>query len=117
MDKLRITGIQASGVIGIRPWERLIRQPLRVDLEFNVDARITAAADEITKALDYGVVARRVVDVVARSEFRLIETLAEHIAARLIDEFSVDNVKVIVHKPGAVPFANDTSIEIERSRA
>ncbi len=50
------------------------------------------------------------------SQFRLIETLADRIAQRLLDDFPIDRLKVVVHKPAAVPNARDTHIEIERAR-
>ncbi len=116
MDKLRITGLEVTARIGIRAWERQVLQRLAIDLEFATDAARGAANDDIADALDYGTIARDVVDFVHRSEYRLIETLAERIAQHLFDAFPIDRLKITVHKPGAVPGARDTSIEIERAR-
>ncbi len=116
MDKLRVTGLEVSARIGIRAWERQVLQRLAIDLEFETDAALTAANDDIADALDYGTIAREVVDFVQRSEYRLIETLAVAIAQRLFEAFPIDRLRVTVHKPGAVPGARDTSIEIERAR-
>lgn len=116
MDRLRVTGLTLSALIGERAWERRIRQTIRIDLEFDVDAARAAATDDLAQALDYGVVARRVTELVGGSEFKLIETLAERIAKCILDEFHVPRIKVVVHKPNAVPTAHDTSIEIERAR-
>ena len=116
MDKLRITGLEVSACIGVRDWERQLRQQLLIDLELQTDAATAAAGDDLQDALDYGVVARRIREIVTGSSCRLIETLAELIAAQVLDEFNVQRVKIVVHKPSAVPGARDTSIEIERSR-
>jgi dihydroneopterin aldolase len=116
MDKLRVTGLEVSTLIGIHAWERQVRQRLWIDLELDTDAARIAASDDIAAALDYGAIARNVVDFVARAEVRLIETLAERVARRLFDEFPISRLKVVVHKPAAVPNARDTSIEIERTR-
>jgi dihydroneopterin aldolase len=114
MDKLRITGLEVSARIGIRDWEQHVLQRLNVDLELETDAARPAASDDIADALDYGLIARDVVGFVRNSQFRLIETLAERIAQRIFDSFPVSRLKVCVHKPGAVPGARDTSVEIDR---
>jgi len=116
MDKLRITGLALTALIGVHAWERRVRQPIRVDLEFDTDATRAAAADDIAQARDYGAVARRVAELVGVSECKLIETLAERIARCVLDEFDAARVKVVVHKTDAIPAALDTSIEIERTR-
>jgi dihydroneopterin aldolase len=116
MDKLRVSGLAVSARIGVHAWERQVRQRLLIDIELTTDAARAAAADNLEAALDYGAVARCVIAFVAASEYRLIETLAERIAQRLLDDFPVKRLKVMVHKPSAVPGAQDTSIEIERRR-
>jgi dihydroneopterin aldolase len=115
MDKLQITGLRVSAVIGVRAWERQLRQPLLIDLCLAIDATAAAATDQIDDALDYGAVARRVTELTETGNFRLIETLAEAIASTLLDEFAPASVTIRVHKPGAVPQAQGVSIEIERS--
>jgi 7,8-dihydroneopterin aldolase/epimerase/oxygenase len=117
MDKLRIIGLEVSTRIGIRDWEQQVLQRLSIDLELDTDAARPAASDDIADALDYGLIARDVVEFVRASRFRLIETLAERIAQRLLDSFPVAQLKVRVHKPGAVAGARDTSVEIERARS
>src|SRR5262245_19527984 len=64
MDKLRITGLTLSALIGERAWERHVRQTIRIDLEFDTDASRAAATDDLAQAIDYGSVARRVADLV-----------------------------------------------------
>jgi len=116
MDKLRITGLAVSALIGVHAWERRVRQPVRIDIEFDTDAARSAATDDLARAHDYGAIARRITELVGSSEYGLIETLAERIARCILDEFRVARVAVVVHKPNAVPTALDTSIEIERTR-
>ena len=116
MDKLRVTGLEVSALIGIHAWERQVRQRLWIDLELDTDAAHIAISDDIAAAFDYGAIARSVVEFVADAEVRLIETLAARIAQRLFDEFPISRLKVVVHKPSAIPNARDTSIEIERTR-
>ena len=54
MDKLRVTGLEVSALIGIHAWERQVRQRLSIDLELDTDAARIAASDDIAAAFDYG---------------------------------------------------------------
>lgn len=103
--------------IGIREWERHVRQVVVVDLDLAVDARAAALRDDLGAAVDYGAVSRLVTALVQTSEADLVETLTERIAARVLAEFpGVDSLRVSLHKPGAVHEARDVVLTIERSR-
>ena len=115
-DKVYITGLRATAVIGIYDWEREIRQNLRLDLEMQTDVRRAAASEDIADALDYEKISNRVRDFVEQSEFLLVETLAEQLAGLLITEFNVPWLRLSVHKPGAIEFADDVGVVIERQR-
>lgn len=115
-DKVFISGLRATAVIGIYDWERETRQNLRFDLEMETDVRRAATSEDITDALDYEKISNRVRDFVEQSEFLLIETLAEQLAALLIEEFHVPWLRLTVHKPGAIEFTDDVGVVIERQR-
>ena len=68
----------------------------------------------LTTRLNYKSVAKRVQAFVAESSFQLVETLAEKIAAIVLEEFEVDWVRVRVNKPGAIRGAKGVGILIER---
>jgi len=114
-DRLRIERLSVATTIGVRDWERVVRQHVHVDLELAIDARRAAAEDQLADALDYGAVARHVEAFVAASAFRLVESLAEAIAGQLIGALGAQWARVTVHKPRAVPNAADVSVTIERS--
>ena len=57
------------------------------------------------------------VDFVAGSEFRLVETLADAVARIAVKEFGAPWVKVSIAKPGAIPRARDVGVVIERQTA
>jgi len=115
-DTIFLRDLRVETVIGIWDWERKIRQMVSIDLELAADIRQAAATDNIDDALDYKAVAKRVQQFVAESSFRLVETLAERIAALILDEFPVPSVQVRVNKPGAIRGARDVGVLIRRSR-
>ncbi|RNF82893.1 dihydroneopterin aldolase [Montanilutibacter psychrotolerans] len=116
MDKVFIEALQIDALIGIYDWERRIRQTLVFDIEMAFDNRIPAATDAIEDTLNYKAVSKRVIEVVSQSGFGLVETLAERVAAVIIDEFGVQHVKLKLSKPGAVRGARAVGVMIERSR-
>ena len=54
---------------------------------------------------------------VAASEFHLVETLAEHVAMLILEEFGVAWVRIVLSKPGAVRNSRDVGVAIERDRS
>ncbi|MGM0632054.1 MAG: dihydroneopterin aldolase [Pseudomonadota bacterium] len=116
MDIVYIRELEIDTVIGIYDWERQIRQTVSLDLDMATDIRAAAASEDIALALDYKAVSKRLIAFVGGSEFLLIETLAEHIAAIVLDEFEVPWLRLRVGKPGAVTGARDVGVVIERGR-
>ncbi len=117
MDHVFIEGLEIEALIGIYDWERRIRQPLVFDIEMAFDNRIPAASDAIGDTLNYKAVSKRVVEYVAASDFGLVETLAERVAAIVLEEFGVQRVRLKLSKPGAVRGARAVGVMIERSAA
>lgn len=114
MDIIFLRGLHIDTVIGIYDWEREIRQTVVLDLEMATDIRKAANSDAIEDTLDYKAVSKRVISFVEESDFFLVETLAEQIAAILLSEFSVPWVRLTLNKKGAISGASDVGIIIER---
>jgi dihydroneopterin aldolase len=114
MDKIFLSELKIDTIIGIWEWERRIRQTVIIDLEMSADIATAAASDEVADTLNYKSVAKRVQEFVAASSFQLVETLAERIAAIILDEFDVAWTKVRVNKPGAIRGSRDVGVQIER---
>ncbi|KRD32125.1 dihydroneopterin aldolase [Lysobacter sp. Root916] len=116
MDHVFIEGLEIEALIGIYDWERRIRQPLVFDLEMSFDNRIPAASDAIEHTLNYKAVSKRIIEYVSQSDFGLVETLAERVAAIVIEEFGVRRVRLKLSKPGAVRGARAVGVSIVRER-
>lgn len=116
MDIIYLTDLRIDTVIGIFDWERRIKQTVVFDLEMGADIRKAAASDHIDDTLDYKAVAKRIISFVEESEFQLVETLAEKVAAIILDEFKVPWVRVKLNKQGAVRGARDVGVIIERGK-
>jgi dihydroneopterin aldolase len=118
-DELRLTGLRAFAHHGVFEHEREAGQEFVIDVVVHLSLREAGASDDLADALNYGELAERVVSSVESDPVDLIETVAERIAAIVLEYPSVLLTDVTVHKPNApitVPFA-DVSVTIHRGRA
>ena len=116
MDIIYLKDLKIDAVIGIYDWERRVRQTISFDLEMATDIRRAAASDDIADTLDYKAVAKRLQEFVYDSSYQLVETLAERVADIILTEFAVPWVRVTLNKQGAVRFARDVGVIIERGQ-
>lgn len=118
MDKILISRIDCVASIGVTQEERTIKQRLSIDVEFWADAARAAQQDSLKEAVDYAKVAAVVMQVCQSRPFHLIETVAEHLAARVLGDFPILQVRVLVRKlsPVVEPRVEYVSVEILRSQ-
>jgi dihydroneopterin aldolase len=117
MDKIFINALKSEAIIGIYDWERQIKQTVVIDIQLSADIRKAALTDSIDDTLNYKGVAKRVLGFVEASSFHLVETLVEHVAMLILDEFGVEWVALTLSKPGAVRGSRDVGVMLERNRA
>jgi 7,8-dihydroneopterin aldolase/epimerase/oxygenase len=116
MDKIFIHALKTEAIVGIFDWERQVKQTVLMDLELSADIRKAALSDSIDDTLNYKRVAKRVLAFVAASQFHLVETLAEHVAMLMLEEFGVAWVGISLSKPGAIRNSRDVGVVLERDR-
>lgn len=117
MDVICLRDLKFETVIGTYAWERRVHQKISLDLEMAVDTRPAAASDQLADTLDYSALVQRLGEFVTAAEFQLIEALAEACARIILTEFKVEQLKLTLHKPGAVRNAGDVALRIERQRS
>lgn len=116
MDIIYLSDLRIDTIIGIYDWERRVKQTVIIDLEMGADIRAAAESDNIEDTLNYKAVAKRLFSYVGESEFELVETLAEKVAALILEEFNVPWLRLKVNKQGAVRGVRDVGVIIERGR-
>ena len=114
MDIVYLNDLRVDTVIGIYDWERRTRQTVILDIEMAADIKKAAATDSIEDTLDYKAVAKRLFSYISETEFSLVETLAENVAAIILDEFKVPWCRIRLNKKGAVRGVRDVGVIIER---
>ena len=113
MDKIFLHGLKADTLIGVYEWERKQPQTLLIDLDIGLPPR---RADDDGSTVHYGEVCEAVRNSLETRGFHLLETLAEHIASLILNDFSAAWVKVRLVKPGILPDVREVGVEIERGQ-
>lgn len=118
-DRLFLRALPFYARHGVYEGERELGQRFVIDVDLWLDTRPAAWADDAALTVSYQQAYEHVAAVVGDDPVHLIETLAERIAARLLDHFEiVEQVRVVVHKPGAplTGVFGDVGVEIIRAR-
>ena len=116
MDCIIIEDLQARCIIGVDPRERRDKQDVVMNLWIWADLSAACRGDDFTQTVDYRALKRRVLELVERSQFQLVEALAEAIAQECLKDAQVQRVQVRVNKPAALRFARTVGVEIIRRR-
>lgn len=105
--------------IGVTREEQTMRQRLSIDVEILTDTAEAAQNDSLKDALDYSKVAAAVQEVCGGRIFHLIETVAEHLARRLLSDFPIQQARIVVRKisPVLEPRVSYVSVEIVRGKS
>jgi FolB domain-containing protein len=116
LDKIHIRDLLLRCVIGVREWERNMRQNVQLNVTLYADLSAAAASDDIEDTVDYVTIKKRIIRLVEDSEFHLVEALAETVADACLEDPLVQAARVSVEKPGALRFARTVAVEILRER-
>lgn len=113
-DIVYIRELEIETIIGIFDWEREVKQIVSLDLDMVHDIAKAGETDDIEHALNYKSISKRLIAFIEKSEYFLIEALAEAVTSIVINEFSVPWVRLRISKPGALRGSRDVGVIIER---
>lgn len=116
-DIVFIEGLKVDTVIGVYDWEKTIQQTLQFDIEMRTDTRAAAQIDDLSKTVDYAVVAEDIIKLTRNNQSELIETVAEKVATQILQSHPVESVKIKLRKLGAVASTKSVGVMIERHRS
>ena len=110
-----IRNLELLANIGIYGHEKGKLQPVRINVDLAVEDLIDLG-DDLSKVVDYGLIEDKIRGIIAQGHIRLIETLAERIAATCFADKRVKTARVRVEKLHALSNAESAGVEIERTR-
>jgi dihydroneopterin aldolase len=107
--------------VGVYPHEHAAPQRVRINVDLAVEeapplpeGASPTIREELSRVVDYESVAQQVRTIVGARHVRLVETLAERIAAACLLDSRVRIVRVRVEKLDVFPDAVAAGVEIER---
>jgi dihydroneopterin aldolase len=118
LDRISLSGLRGYGYHGVLPAEREQGQEFIADAVLWLDTSQAAAADDLSRTVDYAALAGRLAEIISGEPVALIETLAQRLATACLADARVSLAEITVHKPDApvgVP-VTDISVTIRRSR-
>ena len=114
VDKVFIKNLEIEAIIGIYDFERTTPQKVVFDMEMSWDNRRAAKSENIDDALNYKTLSDHLKEYVGNSDFQLIETLAEHVAKIVLEDYDVEWLSLTLHKPDALEGDTDVGVKIVR---
>jgi dihydropteroate synthase len=116
-DRIVIVGLRCQVRVGVSEEERRSPQEIVADLELRVDLRRAGATDRLDATIDYVAVAAKVHERLEAAPAVLLEALAEHVAATLLEEWpAVVETRVRLHKPRVAEQLGVRDLFVEASR-
>ena len=112
--RLILSGLTGFGYHGNNPAERKLGQTFTVDLEVTLDTQRAAASDRIDDTLSYPILEKIARKILEGEPANLLETVAERIAAAILEQPGVVEVTVRVGKSPPLPNLNTFTVEITR---
>ncbi|MCQ8276911.1 dihydroneopterin aldolase [Acetobacteraceae bacterium KSS8] len=102
--------------IGVYPHEMGVQQRVRLNIDFGVldDEATQVGRDDLSRTVSYERVVHLVQRIIDEGHVRLVETLAERIAAAVLGESRVEIVRVRVEKLDVFSGLDSVGVEIER---
>lgn len=98
-DRIELSGLRSTAVVGVLPEERNRAQPLEVDLAVEVDLTAAGLSDDLSDTVDYAGVCDAVAEVAAGSEPQLLERLAAQVADVVLAlDPRIESVEVAIRK-------------------
>ena len=116
MDAILIRDLRVEASIGIHKRERHVRQTLSIDLDIGLPGNAVFSSDKVADTIDYEQVTLRIRDLAASGHFRLVETVADRVAALLMKDFGAPWCKVSVAKLGVLANTKLVGVAIERGK-
>lgn len=117
--KIILDGIRFRGRHGVSRAERGLLQDFVATVEIELPIGALPKTDTLSRVFDYGKLSEMVVDEGTKTSYRLLETLAQRVIARIFDDSPAVSATVRVKKfgPPTAVSVDSASIELRGRRS
>lgn len=117
MDKIRIKKLDVFAKHGVYKEENVLGQKFIFSAVLHLDTAKAGASDDLEDSVNYGEVCHFIREFAEGRTFKLLESLAEHTAAAVLDRFPlVKRIDLEIEKPWAPIGLPLESVSVEISR-
>lgn len=117
MDKIRIKKLDVFAKHGVFKEENVLGQKFVFSATLHLDTAKAGASDALEDSVNYGEICHFIREFAEGRTFRLLESLAEHTAAAVLDRFPlVKGIDLEIEKPWAPIGLPLESVSVEISR-
>lgn len=114
-DSIQIQGLQASTRIGVPDEERARWQTVEIDLKVTPCVGFAELEDDLARTVDYHELSLKIRDLAAERPRKLIETLADELAASVLADYPLREVALTVRK-FVLPGTQWVAVSVTRSQ-
>ena len=115
-DQIHIEALEVLAHIGVPDEERASSQRLIFNITFWPTHPKSALEDELARTVDYAAICAETTRFVQARADRLIETLADALAMRLLEAFAIEKITIELRK-FILPEVDFVSVTVTRDRS
>ena len=112
MAKITIKDLKLRTILGIEDWERKTKQDIIINIVIEFDGSKAAESDDLNDTVDYKAMKLRIIKMVEKSDFFLVEKLAAEVLKICMSDALVKKASVEIDKPHALRFAESVSVTV-----
>lgn len=116
MQKIMIKNLRLRCLIGINPDELKEKQDIIINVAVWSDLSKAMKSDNLSDAVNYWELNKRIIHFVEGSKFNLVETLADKIADVCLEDARVEKARIRIEKPKALKSAESVGVELVKVR-
>ena len=117
MGIIKLKNMQFYGYHGVYEHEKKLGTPFEVDVEVTSPFSEAASTDDINLTVNYDQIFKLVEDFVVKTRYNLIETLANKIADKILEDYDIHKVIVRVRKPKVQIKGILDTVEVETKKS
>lgn len=110
---INIRNLRLRTFIGFNPEEMEKQQDVVINIEINYTLADSVMRDQVEGALNYKLIAKKVIGHVEEGRFLLLEKLVADVLGICSDHPGINRARVSIDKPHALRFADSVSLSLE----
>lgn len=113
---LKIKNLKLQTIIGIFDWEQTVNRDIIINITIELKDNKVLVSNDISDTIDYDQITSFIKEMAKNKKFKLVETMAQEIANKIMSDEKVKECVVELDKVGAVENLESFSVTIKKSR-